>query len=134
MHSAIIPGTPPDSHKGVVCPNINPRERRKRLVIGIVLFVAALLVLGVMLAFGLDRLWRLPLFGLFAAAAICYFEWQDRTCVALAGLGTRKLTDKMEKVEDALELAHMRRQSLRLVLKALLVAVPLTLLALALPR
>jgi hypothetical protein len=39
----------------------------------------------------------------------------------------------VEKIEDAAELAQVRRQALRVQLKALLAAIPLTLIALALP-
>ena len=129
------PPLSPEGRPGdLVCPNISPRERRKRLLIGLFVFTGAMLALGVMVMLGLERPWRLLLFPLFATAAVCYFEWRDRTCVALAGLGTRKLTDKMEKVEDMRELVRMRRQSVWLMGKAMLVAVPLTLLALLLPR
>jgi hypothetical protein len=39
----------------------------------------------------------------------------------------------VEKIDDASELAQVRRQARRVQLKALLVAIPLTLIALALP-
>jgi hypothetical protein len=53
--------------------------------------------------------------------------------VGLAARGTRKLGDKEEKIEDAAELAQVRRQARRVQLEALLVAIPLTLIGLALP-
>jgi len=39
----------------------------------------------------------------------------------------------VEKIEDAAELAQVRRQARRVQLKAFLAAIPLTLIALALP-
>jgi len=39
----------------------------------------------------------------------------------------------VEKIDDVAELAQVRRQARRVQLKALLVAIPLTLIALALP-
>jgi len=54
--------------------------------------------------------------------------------VGLAGRGSRRLTDKVEKIEDEAELAHVRRQARRVTIKALLAAIPLTLIALALPQ
>jgi len=39
----------------------------------------------------------------------------------------------VEKIEDAAELAQVRRQARRVQLKAILIAIPLTLMALALP-
>jgi hypothetical protein len=74
------------------------------------------------------------LYLLFAAAAVGFFQWRDKTCVAHARIGTRKLGDKMEKIEDQAELAQVRRQARKVVLKATLVAIPFTLLVLLLPR
>ena len=131
-HPQLSKGSEPIT--GEVCiANISPRERRRRLIIGIVQFVAAVVILAVLLALGLDRLWRLPLFLLFAAAAIGFFQWHDKTCVAHARLGTRKLTETMEKIEDEAELAQVRRQARKVLVKAVLVAIPLTLLVLLLP-
>jgi hypothetical protein len=53
--------------------------------------------------------------------------------VGLAARGSRQLGDQVESIDDAAELAQVRRQARRLQLKGLLVAVPLTLVALALP-
>lgn len=65
---------------GEVCiSNISPAERRKRLLLGVVGVVIALVVLAVLLASGADRLWRLPLFLLFFGAANGYFQWRDKT-------------------------------------------------------
>ncbi len=60
-------------------PNISPRERLKRLVGGIIPFLIALAVLAALLALHADRWWRLPLFILFAAATVGFFQWRDKT-------------------------------------------------------
>jgi hypothetical protein len=59
--------------------NISPVERRKRLRFGIVQFAISLVVLVAMLVLGVDKIWRLPLFFLFSAAAVGYFQWRDKT-------------------------------------------------------
>jgi hypothetical protein len=119
---------------GEVCiPNISTAERRKRLTFGLVTFAISLAVLAVLIATGANRLWRLPLLLLFWGAATGYFQWRDKTCVGLANLNSRKLGDNMEKIEDAAELAQVRRQARRVQIKAFLAAVPLTLIALILP-
>ena len=59
--------------------NISPLQRQKRLRFGIIQFAIALAILGVMLAFGVDRLWRLPLLFLFWASAVGYFQARDKT-------------------------------------------------------
>jgi len=53
--------------------------------------------------------------------------------VGLASRGSRQLTDEIEKIEDEAELAQVRRQARRVTIKAFLAAIPLTLIALALP-
>lgn len=53
--------------------------------------------------------------------------------MGLAARGSRQLGDQVEKIEDPAELAQVRRQARQVQIKALLVAIPLTLMALALP-
>ena len=119
---------------GEVCiPNINTAERRKRLIFGVVMLVISLVVLAAMMAAGISRWWRLPLFLLFMAAASGYFQWRDYTCVGLASRDSRHIGDHMEKIEDAVELAQVKRQARRVQREALIAAVPLTLIALILP-
>jgi hypothetical protein len=43
------------------------------------------------------------------------------------------LGDEVEKIESPAELAQVRRQALRVQIKSILAAVPMTLIALALP-
>jgi hypothetical protein len=119
---------------GEVCiANISPAERRKRLNFGLIAFAISLIVLALLVVSGADRLWRLPLALLFMGAASGYFQWHDKTCVGLANISSRKIGDRMEKIEDASELAQVKRQARRVQVKALVAAVPLTLIALLLP-
>jgi len=53
--------------------------------------------------------------------------------VTLASRGSRKLDDNVEMIEDNAELAQVRRQARRVIFRAFLVAVPLTLLAFIIP-
>ena len=119
---------------GAVCiPNISTAERQKRLTFGVITFVVTLIILAILVFSGANPLWRLPLFFLFMAAASGYFQWRDKTCVGLARLDSRKTGDHMEKIEDQSELAQVRRQARRVQTKAIIAAVPLTLIALLLP-
>ena len=54
--------------------------------------------------------------------------------MGLAARGSRNLTGTVEKIQDEAELEQVRRQARRVNVKALLVAILLTLLALALPQ
>jgi len=119
---------------GEVCmANINTSGRRQRLILGILQFMLAIIILVVLIVMGIDRLWRLPLLLLFWSAAIGFFQWRDKTCVAFAAQGTRMLTGKIEKIEDQSELTQVRRQARKLTLKAFLVAILLMLVALVYP-
>jgi hypothetical protein len=60
-------------------PNINTRERRARLAAGAVELVIGLAILAALMAFGVDRWWRLPLILVFSGAASGFFQWRDRT-------------------------------------------------------
>jgi hypothetical protein len=65
---------------GEVCiPNISPRERRKRLASGVIMFAISLTILAALIATGASRWWRLALFPLFAGAASGFFQWRDKT-------------------------------------------------------
>lgn len=69
-----------DDEGGEACiSNISPLERQKRLRFGISQFIATLVILGVLMTLGADRLWRLPLLFIFWAAAVGYFQARDKT-------------------------------------------------------
>ena len=66
--------------QGEVCiANISPRERRLRLVSGIVPTVIALVVLPILVGDSVNRWWRLLLLPLFWVAGSGYFQWRDKT-------------------------------------------------------
>jgi hypothetical protein len=60
-------------------PNISLRERRKRLIGGVIPLVIALAILAWLMAIGANRFWRLPLVLLYMAAASGFFQWRDKT-------------------------------------------------------
>jgi hypothetical protein len=69
-----------DQEVGEVCiPNISPQERKKRVQFAIRYFVFTLVVLGALLAFDVNPLWRLPLFFMFSATTTSYIQALDKT-------------------------------------------------------
>lgn len=71
---------PEGSGTGDTCiPNISPAERKKRMNFGILQLAITFGILAVMLVFGADKLWRLPLFALFSAGAVSIFQALDKT-------------------------------------------------------
>jgi hypothetical protein len=63
----------------VCIPNISTAERRKRLMAGVVELVIGLAILSALMAFGVDRWWRLPLLLVFWGASSLFFQWRDHT-------------------------------------------------------
>ena len=59
--------------------NISPKERRLRLKFGILQLAFGLVVFAILLLIGADKLWRLPLFIVFASAGTSIFQWRDKT-------------------------------------------------------
>jgi hypothetical protein len=53
--------------------------------------------------------------------------------VSLASRGLRHISDKKERITDKAELNQVRRQALRVIVKGVLAALPLTLLAYLIP-
>ena len=65
---------------GEVCiANISPRERQIRLKFAVQQLIAALVVLGGMIALQVDPLWRLLLYFMLSASAVSYFQARDKT-------------------------------------------------------
>jgi hypothetical protein len=59
--------------------NISPVERRKRLLGGVVSLLITLGILGILMAVGASRWWRIVLLPLFMGATTGYFQWRDKT-------------------------------------------------------
>jgi hypothetical protein len=59
--------------------NIGPRERRKRLVFGIVTLAASVVISFLFVFYGVQPVWRLPLFVPLYLGALGFFQARDRT-------------------------------------------------------
>lgn len=59
--------------------NISPKERRKRLNFGILQFFVGFALLAGLFVSGTDKMWRLPLFIVFASGAASAFQSYDKT-------------------------------------------------------
>ena len=59
--------------------NIGTAERRKRLVFGIVAFGAGVVIAVLLVVARAPLVWRLPLFLVFYAGALGFFQARDKT-------------------------------------------------------
>lgn len=116
----------------VCTPNIGPKERRKRLVAGVVMSAITLCVAAALILAGLPRAWRLLTAVPAWIAALGFFQVRENTCVALAARGLRNMDAGDERISDPIELLRVRQQSrsvhVQAALFALAVAVFFTLL------
>ena len=116
-----------------VCPNIGPRERRRRLIGGVVFLLVTVAVAAALIVFDAPRPWRLLVFLPAWAAAIGFYQASARTCVALAARGLKNMDAGDEAVTDAGELEQMRAQSRAVHIRAAVTALAAALLLLLLP-
>lgn len=117
----------------MVCSNIGPKERHKRLTAGIFGMVAGVVLGVILLATGLPWYVRLLLFFPFSVAMTGFFQARAATCVALVMKGVRNMDGGEEKVEDAAIMAQLRRQAIMIQAQSGLVGGLLTLLFVIIP-
>jgi hypothetical protein len=114
-------------------PNIGPVERRKRHRFGV-----AALALGVVVVW-VARAQGMPLWIRGAAAVFFFlgftgiFQARAHTCVALARHGARDMDGGPESIEDAEQLAAVRAQARRVLLRSVIATLAVTAASLVLP-
>ncbi len=104
-------------------PNIGPRERRRRVIGGLVMLGVTLAMSGYLLASDAPRWWRAFVVFPAAGAALGLFQAQARTCVALAARGLRNMDRGDEPMADSRELERVRVQARGVYMKALAAAI-----------
>lgn len=110
--------------------NIGTRERRKRLVWGVVASGVGAVIAVLLVTVGAPLIWRLPLFLIFYVGALGIFQARDKTCVKLAARGQRDMDAGPQEIPDAAELQKVRRQARVVYAKSAITAAILTALAL----
>jgi hypothetical protein len=113
--------------------NIGPREQFKRRLHGRVALIASVALTFVLIGYGAPRLVRLIIFFPLWMAALGYFQAREKTCIALAARGTCNMDAGEQKIEDSRRIAKLREKARKIHLRALGMAVALTLLILAFP-
>jgi uncharacterized membrane protein len=121
------------AENSVCIPNIGPRQRRQRIIGGVVGLSIAFVLAAVLLSLGVARPLRLLVFLPFFAGTTGLFQAREKTCVALVAKQERNMDSGAERVESEADLRQMRAQAKKVYLQALLSAAALSLLVLAVP-
>ena len=120
--------------EGSVCiPNIGPRQRKQRIIGGVVGLGVGVVISGLLLASGVSRPVRLAVFLPFFMGTTGLFQAREKTCVALVAKKARNMDLGDERVTDDSELAQLRMQAKKVYLQALISAALLSALVAALP-
>lgn len=122
----------PSPSDNLVCANIGPKERQKRLMAGVVSQIAAVAVVVVIRVTGLPWYLAAATLPLSFGAAIGFFQWQAKTCVANVFRGVTNMDDGYQTVTDEAVKATLARQARLVQLKSFAAAVAQTAVAVAL--
>ena len=117
----------------VCIPNIGPRQRRQRIIAGVLGLVVAFAVAALLLSLSVARPFRLTVFLPLFAGTTGLFQAREKTCVALVAKQERNMDHGAERVENEADLRQMRAQARKVYLQALLSAAVLCAVVVALP-
>jgi len=108
-------------------PNIGPRGRRRRLMLGTAL---AVLSAGIAAYFNLSHaplLLKVWLFPPIFMATLCLIQAREKTCAVLATAGYKNMDDGEEKIEDVEIAKALRARGRKIFILSTLIALTVTL-------
>ncbi|BCX03345.1 MAG: hypothetical protein KatS3mg053_1283 [Candidatus Roseilinea sp.] len=100
------------------CFNIGPKERQKRLIIGIAGITVGVIAFVLMRAVTAPWWANLALLPIFFAGASGLIQWREKTCVAFASRGVRNLDKGIEPINDEAEKQALRERAAKIRLKS----------------
>lgn len=113
--------------------NIGTREQRARRLLGIVALTVGVAAAFVLVVYGAPRWSRVLIFFPIWIAGLGLMQAREKTCIALAARGARKLDHSEETIEDPHLCQQLREKAQRIHRRALITAIVITLLALLFP-
>ncbi|HTA92187.1 MAG TPA: hypothetical protein VK745_21555 [Polyangiaceae bacterium] len=120
--------------EGSVCiPNIGPRQRRQRVLGGVIGLVLGVAISALLLATGVARPYRAAVFLPFFVGMTGFFQAREKTCVALVAKKARNMDLGDEPVSDESEMQQLRAQAKKVYVQSLLSAALLSALVVMLP-
>jgi hypothetical protein len=109
------------------CPiNLGPKQKRRRLVLGIVSFLLAAGAAVFFVYHDAPPLFRLLVFPLFFLSMLGFFQAKNRTCVVYAVQGVRDLGTGTEKVTNGAEAHGLRLLAQKILVQAFFFALLMT--------
>ncbi len=110
----------------LVCANIGPRERRKRLWVGVVGALFSALTLAWLLT--TDAPWwaALVLLPLSLAMSTGFLQWREQVCIANVRMNVRNMDSGYEPVTDETLRRALQQKAQRIQAQAILVALLVT--------
>jgi hypothetical protein len=115
-----------NSDVGLVCANIGPKERQKRLTVGAVGLAMGLTVFVALQAFTAPVWMNILTLPFFYLAASGFFQWKDRTCVGNVYRGVMNMDEGDQPVTDQTLKSTLAEQAKKVQLKSVLTAVGAT--------
>jgi len=104
--------------------NIGPRQRRRRLIGGLVMLAVTAAIMTSLR----EASWpiRLLTFPALLSTSVLLLQVEAKTCVALAARGQRDLDQGREHVRGAVELAAITAQARQVAIRSVVVAILIT--------
>ena len=110
------------------CPNIGGGEIRRRLFMGYLGLILTIAVIVFTIIFNPGQLRALVFFPALLMG-ITFFEAWDKTCIINAYFGIKNLGEKNQRERDIISLKIQRTQSVKIILKSIIIAVVTTVIA-----
>lgn len=106
--------------------NIGPAERRKRVVMGMVALISAVVLAMILAVKDVPGVWFLPVFAPLFLAMLGFLQSRGKTCTLLAERGLQNLDGGEGKVQDPKIARQLKRHGRLIILKSIFMAAILT--------
>ncbi|HWP09779.1 MAG TPA: hypothetical protein VNN72_28750 [Polyangiaceae bacterium] len=113
------------------CENIGPRQRRRRIRIGVALLIVGAAIAALLLGLHAERALRIVVAVPFIAGSIGLFQVRARTCVVFAARKVKNMDQGEVPVTDSRELQTLQRQARLVWIQGFSLGAALTIAALA---
>ncbi len=110
--------------------NIGPRGCRRRGAMGWVWLALGIAIVVALTMRDAPTSWYAVAAIPFLLASLGYFQAREQTCVFFAAVGQRDMDGGAERITDAGELSRVRRRASGIWIRAIMVAIALTAVAL----